>query len=200
MSDEFGTNSLPHITVGGPLNCQSLLAAHELVPRVQRRQRRAINGDRPRQQPFGCAPACARVGFAACVADRDPRVDRLQIGGPLGVARRRRRAVQAGRTIERGWVRGSASSASTSTSAPDIGLAGGQVQARRDGERLPVPERVEVLRDEVAQWLCTTPRPGAAPRGIGGGARGSTRTCPQRWRRPRPRATGPTRGEPAIER
>jgi len=111
----------------------------------------------------------------------------------------RRRAVQAGRTIERGWVRGSASSASTSTSAPDIGLAGGQVQARRDGERLPVPERVKVLRDEVALWLCTTPGPGAAPRGIGGGARGSTRTCPQRWRRPRPRATGPARAEPAVE-
>lgn len=78
--------------------------------------------------------------------------------------------------------------------------AGGQVPARRDGERLPVPERVEVLRDEVAQWLCTTPRPGAAPRGIGGGAPGSTRTGPQRWRRPRLRATGPARGEPAVER
>jgi hypothetical protein len=64
----------------------------------------------------------ARGGFAACAADRDPRVDRLQVGGAVGVARRRRRAVQAGRTIERGWVRGSASSASTSTSAPDIGF------------------------------------------------------------------------------
>lgn len=62
-----------------------------------------------------------RVGrFAARAADRDPRVDHLQVGGQYGVARRR--AVQAGRTIESGGARGGASSASNSASAPDIGL------------------------------------------------------------------------------
>lgn len=146
----------------------------------------------------------ARGGFAACAADRDPRVDRLQVGGPVGVARRHRRAVQAGRTVERGWGTRQRLERLYVDERARYRLAaqgaGGQVPARRDGERLPVPERVEVLRDEVAQWLCTTRRPGAAPRGIGSGARGSTRTCPQRWRRPRPRATGPARGEPAVER
>ncbi len=120
---------------------QKPVEVHRAVPRVQRRQRLALDHDRPQQQPLGFAPERAAGGFTARAAGCDPRAHHLQVGVQFGLVRGHRRAVQAGRAVERGrhaqrlerhHVGGRA------RHRLQRRMAGDQLPARRDRERRQV--------------------------------------------------------------
>ncbi|WP_436967622.1 hypothetical protein [Burkholderia glumae] len=154
---------------------EELLQVLGHVERVERRERLALGDDGPQQQPLGLAPVGPLRLRAARAADRDPGVDRLQVGVHLGLVRGHGRAVQARRAVERSRHAQCLERhhfCARARERPQGRVAGRELPARHEREPRQRAERAGVLVEEV----------GDAPRAAGP-SRGTA--VYQRWRRRR---------------